>query len=106
MSALAHKRGASRDRRLRSHPCARRWVQSGESPMSNDARGAVRDLTPTASPRSWIARIPVEQLLLALIYFYAARIALLFAFEKTNASPFWPPAGVALTALILGGPRV
>jgi signal transduction histidine kinase/integral membrane sensor domain MASE1/ActR/RegA family two-component response regulator/HAMP domain-containing protein len=64
----------------------------------------------TASPSSsftapWQRFLPVDVLLVALLYFCTARIALVFAFEKTNASPLWPPAGLALAALIILGPR-
>ena len=54
---------------------------------------------------SWQRFLPVDVILVALVYFCVARIALVFAFEKTNASPFWPPAGLAFAALIILGPR-
>lgn len=40
------------------------------------------------------------------IYYAAARLSLLLSFEQTNSSPFWPPSGIALAALILCGSRV
>ena len=55
---------------------------------------------------SWQRFLPVDVILVALVYFCTARMALVFAFEKTNASPFWPPAGLAFAALIILGPRV
>jgi integral membrane sensor domain MASE1 len=54
-----------------------------------------------ASPSRW----PVDLLLVGLIYFCLARISLIFAFEQTNACPFWPPAGIALAAFLVLGPR-
>jgi signal transduction histidine kinase len=45
-------------------------------------------------------------LAVALLYYGAARLGLLLAFEKTNASPVWPPSGVALAAVLLLGYRV
>ncbi|MCG2586324.1 CHASE domain-containing protein [Massilia sp. TS11] len=45
-------------------------------------------------------------LLLALAYFGAARLGLALAFANSNASPVWPPAGIALAALVLGGWRL
>ncbi len=42
---------------------------------------------------------------LGLLYFAAARFGLLLAFEKSNASPVWPPAGIALAGLLLLGWR-
>ncbi|HEY6898815.1 MAG TPA: CHASE domain-containing protein [Rhodocyclaceae bacterium] len=43
---------------------------------------------------------------LALLYFAAARLSLLLAFEGSNASPVWPPTGIAIAALLLGGLRL
>lgn len=45
-----------------------------------------------------------EILLLAVLYFGTARLSLLFAFNDSNASPVWPPSGLALAALLLRGP--
>ncbi|HET7853462.1 MAG TPA: MASE1 domain-containing protein [Candidatus Methylomirabilis sp.] len=42
----------------------------------------------------------------AAAYFGAARLGLLLAFEKTNASPVWPPSGIAFAAVLLWGYRV
>jgi len=51
-----------------------------------------------------------KQLLLigvvALIYYAAARLGLMLAFENTNASPVWPPSGIAFAAILLFGYRV
>lgn len=47
-----------------------------------------------------------EVLALAAVYFAAARLSLLLAFEKTNASPVWPPSGIAFAAVLLLGARV
>ena len=44
-------------------------------------------------------------LLLASIYFLAARLSLFLAFENSNATPVWPPSGIALAMLILLGYR-
>src|SRR5688572_20458969 len=45
-------------------------------------------------------------LLTAILYFAAARFGLLLALETTNASPVWPPSGIALAAALLMGRRV
>ncbi|MGH9868065.1 MAG: MASE1 domain-containing protein [Candidatus Polarisedimenticolia bacterium] len=45
-------------------------------------------------------------LLTSALYFVAARFGLLLALEKTNASPVWPPSGIALAAVLLLGRRV
>src|SRR4030095_10760158 len=43
---------------------------------------------------------------LALIYFFAGTLALKLAFVNASASPVWPPAGIALAALLVLGYRV
>ena len=43
--------------------------------------------------------------LLALAYYLSARWSLLLSFEGTNASPVWPPSGLALGAVLLLGRR-
>src|SRR5712692_11216248 len=43
---------------------------------------------------------------LALIYFVAGKLSLQLAFVNASASPVWPPAGIALAALLLLGYRV
>ena len=42
----------------------------------------------------------------AVVYYCLARWSLLLAFEGTNASPIWPPSGVAFGAMLLLGRRV
>jgi PAS domain S-box-containing protein len=49
---------------------------------------------------------PSLVLALALLYFLAARCSLNLAFAGSNASPIWPPSGMALAAALLWGPRV
>ena len=43
---------------------------------------------------------------LALIYFVAGKLSLHLAFLNASASPVWPPAGIALAALLVLGFRV
>ena len=43
---------------------------------------------------------------LAVVYYAAARLGLLLAFEGSNASPVWPPSGIALAAISLLGARL
>ncbi|MES2018738.1 MAG: CHASE domain-containing protein [Pseudomonadota bacterium] len=57
------------------------------------------------------ARLPgIRRLLpiavLALLYYGAARLGLLLAFADSNASPVWPPSGIAFGALLVGGLRL
>ena len=44
--------------------------------------------------------------LLTVIYFVAGKLSLKLAFLYASASPVWPPAGIALAALLLFGYRV
>jgi integral membrane sensor domain MASE1 len=41
-----------------------------------------------------------------LAYFGAAKLGLELAFATPNVTAIWPPAGIALAALVLGGPRL
>src|SRR5436309_2176432 len=43
---------------------------------------------------------------LALIYFVVGYFSLKLAFVNPSASPVWPPAGIALTALLVFGYRL
>ena len=43
--------------------------------------------------------------LFGLLYYSAARSSLLLAFGHSNATPVWPPAGIALAGLLLLGRR-
>src|SRR5213594_4160206 len=59
-------------------------------------------LRPRSSRMSWA----IQVLGVAILYYGAARLGLLLAFEKTNASPVWPPSGIAFAAVLLLGYRV
>ncbi|MFA6240868.1 MAG: PAS domain S-box protein [Candidatus Hydrogenedentales bacterium] len=48
----------------------------------------------------------VGNALLALAYFLSAEAGLLFALAHGSVSLVWPPAGIALAALVVWGPRV
>src|SRR5207249_11363107 len=41
-----------------------------------------------------------EIVLVAVLYFLAARLGLLLAFGHKNVSPVWPPSGVAVAMLL------
>ena len=55
-------------------------------------------------PRRFRAALTV--ILLTVVYFVAAKLSLQLAFLHVSASPVWPPAGIALAALLLLGYRV
>ena len=58
--------------------------------------------------RAWSDRANFCALLVlvAIIYYGAARLGLLLAFESTNVSPIWPPTGIAFAAVLLVGWRI
>ena len=45
-------------------------------------------------------------LVVASVYYLAARFSLTLAFRETNASPVWPPTGIALACVMLFGYRI
>ncbi len=59
--------------------------------------------TSTANPR-----LPYLALLMALTacYFLFARASLVLAFGHSNATPVWPPSGIALAAMLAYGYRI
>ena len=48
-------------------------------------------LSDSKSIGAWLLKVMV----LALIYYGAARLGLLLAFASTNVTPVWPPSGIA-----------
>lgn len=44
--------------------------------------------------------------MVAVVYYAAARVGMLMEFAQTQASPVWPPSGIALAALLLLGHRI
>src|SRR5437016_12293600 len=44
--------------------------------------------------------------IVTIVYFIAGKLGLSLAFLYASASPVWPPAGIALAALLLLGYRV
>jgi signal transduction histidine kinase/CheY-like chemotaxis protein/integral membrane sensor domain MASE1 len=65
--------------------------------------------TPAARPAAaWrgSAATAAAILLLAACYYLVARASLLLAFNQSNASPVWPPSGIAFGVLLLAGYRL
>lgn len=52
------------------------------------------------------ARYLAQVLAVAAAYFATAKIGLDLAFATTSVTAIWPPTGIALAALVLGGPRL
>lgn len=63
-----------------------------------------KDDKPNQIPQA--IRLLIQILLVAVVYYAAARLGLLLAFEHTNASPVWPPSGIAFAAMLLCGYRI
>ena len=63
----------------------------------------MRDFRAWRAPRRTGA---TEVIVVAVLYCATASLSLRLAFEKTNASPVWPPSGIALVAVLLLGYRV
>ena len=51
-------------------------------------------------------RLAAWILVVAVVYFVSAKLGLTLAFETANVTAVWPPAGIALAALVLGGGRL
>ena len=75
-----------------------------ESPTTLRASGSPRP--GAARPRSDVLGAIAKTLLLAAIYYASARLGLKLQFEQTQATPVWPPSGIAFAALLLFGPRI
>ncbi|HET7294910.1 MAG TPA: MASE1 domain-containing protein [Vicinamibacteria bacterium] len=70
--------------------------------MTVDARAGVA-LEPGLSS---VARRAAVLLGLTAAYFVAGKLGLRLAFVHPSASPIWPPAGIALAAFLILGPRI
>ena len=53
-----------------------------------------------------LAKRILQIALVAICYLVVARLSLLLAFENTNASPVWPPSGLAFAAMLIWGRRI
>ncbi|HEY0845262.1 MAG TPA: CHASE domain-containing protein [Noviherbaspirillum sp.] len=62
-------------------------------------------LAPSRQRDSW-RQFAFPAIVLAVVYYAAARLGLAFAFAETNATPVWPPSGIALAAVLLYGYRI
>jgi integral membrane sensor domain MASE1/anti-sigma regulatory factor (Ser/Thr protein kinase) len=65
----------------------------------------IRDVI-TAPTRSGRIAASGSVLVLALLYFASAKLGLALAFATPNVTAVWPPTGIALAALVLGGRRL
>ena len=52
------------------------------------------------------SKLALTWILIATIYYLAAKLGLLLAFEQANTSPVWPPTGIAIAAVLFRGLRV
>lgn len=79
---------------------------SSARPASVDSPGNILASEPGAALRSSPFRYVLSLVLLAGIYFAAAKLGLSLASVHTNVSPVWPPTGIALAAVLLLGYRM
>ncbi|HVI89526.1 MAG TPA: CHASE domain-containing protein [Dongiaceae bacterium] len=75
-------------------------------PRQRPDLGWRRPVTLGALPGSRAIAYPAATLVLAVVYFTAARLGLLLATVNESASPVWPASGLAVAALALGGWRL
>jgi PAS domain S-box-containing protein len=90
-------------------------LTSIEDRASTSAIQGDRDEKPVAHPednrsrsggRFFGLRSLAKIAILAVVYFAAGKLGLIFAVVNPSASPVWPASGVGLAALLLLGPRV
>jgi PAS domain S-box-containing protein len=62
----------------------------------------VQQLAISRRPFSYVAQLGV----LAALYFFAAKLSLLLAIPPGYATAVWPPSGLAVAAILLGGNRL
>jgi PAS domain S-box-containing protein len=76
--------------------------------MSSSRRALSLRLTtpPPAADRAWSLAWSIRQLTCAGAYFAAGKLGLALAFINASASAVWPPAGIAVGALLVFGPRM
>src|SRR4029453_3972206 len=53
--------------------------------------------------RQDLTRLAVRLLVVAVAYYIAGWLSLQVALVKENVTPFWPPTGIALVALLIWG---
>jgi len=75
-------------------------------PRQRPDLGWRRPVTLGALPGGRAITYPAATLVLAVVYFTAARLGLLLATVNESASPVWPASGLAVAALALGGWRL
>ncbi|MBV8659644.1 MAG: CHASE domain-containing protein [Burkholderiales bacterium] len=71
--------------------------------MTQEAHDVASDMVLKPLSRPWGQLVTIVAL--AIVYYLAARLGLLLAFAQTNASPVWPPSGLALAVLLMFGRR-
>ena len=69
---------------------------------------AVNKVRAGRSPPTWLAAIKYASALVgvAAAYYFLAKLGLRLASINPSASPIWPPTGIALAAVLLGGYQI
>src|SRR6516162_7234628 len=91
----------------RFHVCLDGWRIPAIA-MSLSTASALLKERPGLAPRRARAHAfyAVAVLAVALLYFACGKLGLDLAFESHSVTAIWPPTGIALAALILGGYRL
>src|SRR5512144_1506526 len=85
-----------------ARPRAFPWLPDGRAAwMTHDAMSSEDRPWPADGPRRLLAIVVV-----AAVYFAAAKLGLSLAFVAEQVTAVWPPTGIALAAVVLAGPRV
>jgi len=81
----------------------------GPDRRARQARGnRLAEFSPGKASWDWrgLARYAAQLAGVALAYFVLAKLGLRLASVNPSATPIWPPTGIALAAVLLGGPRM
>jgi signal transduction histidine kinase/DNA-binding response OmpR family regulator len=84
--------------------CAVNWVSHQST--RKYGKSSLQRIMKLVSLNKLVGHYWLQIALFALLYFLAARLGLLMMFKETNASPVWPPTGLALAGILLGGIRL
>jgi signal transduction histidine kinase len=79
---------------------------NGSGPLDRRVAEDPRGLPPRGAGALRAPAGLVEVAAPAGLYYAAARLGLLLSFRQTNATPVWPPSGIAVAVVLLRGGRI
>jgi PAS domain S-box-containing protein len=80
-------------------------MQKTSDSTGSSSASAGGNLSVDATRKSLLTQL-IAIVVIAAVYFGAARLGLAFAILHSNVSPVWPPTGIAIAAVLLLGKRV